>query len=181
MSARRMPSSGWHNCCLPLSESSSEVIAMYVSNVGAAQTPFQFRSARSTQDVLQSSTPDDLGAARASSGQSGSYDFSSLTPEAFTKNVNDLFNAGKISKDEVQSASSLALLLPGGRVPLDPIQLNSTQNSAPPTNFLEKLRQKIAVDGHSGYAAPGQVQAEQSLLNVLTALQGKPKGVDKLA
>src|SRR5215203_5932760 len=58
----------------------------------------------------------------------------------------------------------------------DTTQLNST-----PINFLQKLRQEIAIDEQTGYAAPGQVQLEHSLLDALTALQGTAKGLDRLA
>ena len=154
---------------------------MYVSNTVAAQSPFQFRSYPPSPGVSTPSAADASGAPQASSGRGGSYDFTSLTPKGFMKNVNDLFNAGKISQQDMNAAWSLALLPPGIQLSVDPAsQLNSSYSTAH-INFLEKLRQQIDIDQQNGYAAPGQVQREQTLLDTLTALQGTPKGVDKLA
>jgi hypothetical protein len=97
------------------------------------------------------------------------------------KNVNDLFNAGKISEQDMNAAWSLALVPPGIQLSVDPAsQLNSSY-STQHINFLEKLRQEIDIDQQNGYAAPGQVRREQMLLDTLTALQGTPKAVDRLA
>ena len=59
------------------------------------------------------------------------------------KNVNDLFNAGKFSMQEWGSALTSALVPPGEQVSFnhDTTQLNST-----PINFLQNLRQEIAID-----------------------------------
>jgi len=154
---------------------------MYVSNTFAAQSPFQFRSSPPSPGVSKPSAADTSGAPQASSGPGGSYDFTSLTPKGFMKNVNDLFNAGKISEQDMNAAWSLALVPPGIQLSVDPAsQLNSSY-STQHINFLEKLRQEINIDQQNGYAAPGQVQREQMLLDTLMALQGTPGGVDKLA
>ena len=61
------------------------------------------------------------------------------------------------------------------------IKLPGSRNATLPKNYLESLQQLIGYDKQNSFAVPGQVQAEQSFLDKLTALQGTPKGVDKTA
>ena len=142
---------------------------MYVSNAAAVLSTFP---ARGPQQVAQSpltSSPPEAGVPQASSSQGGSYDFTSLTPDNFIKNVNELLNAGKISTADFKVALRMTIKLPGSR------------NATLPKNYLESLQQLIGYDKQNSFAVPSQVQAEQSFLDKLTALQGTPKGVDKTA
>jgi hypothetical protein len=141
---------------------------MYISNIFAPQPALQVRNGQQTTQSTPS-TPDRADTARPSSSQGGSYDFTSLTPKDFTKNVNELFKAGKISLADWGVALTLTMKLPG-----DP-------NPTGPKNFLESLQRQLNVDKQNGVAVPGQVEREQSFLDTLTALQGTPKGVDKTA
>ncbi len=102
-----------------------------------------------------------------------------MTSRELTKTTNDLFNAGKISEDDVHAVLRLTLPLPrlvGGELvatPEPPTQLH---------NYMAEAQQLLATDKASAYAVPGQIEAEQSLIEKFMALQGTPKGgIDKTA
>jgi hypothetical protein len=102
----------------------------------------------------------------------------SMTSSELIKTTSDLFNAGKVSLDDVHAVLSLTLPLPrlvGGQLVATP------DSSTQVHNYIAEARQRLATDkANSGYAAPGQIDAEQSLIEKFMALQGLPKGgVDK--
>ena len=111
--------STWHVRCLSFSVCDRIALgrAMYVSNTVAAQPPFQFRSYPPSPGVSTPSAADPSGAPQASSGRGGSYDFTSLTPKGFMKNVNDLFNAGKISQQDMNARGAWPYCRPGYSCP----------------------------------------------------------------
>jgi hypothetical protein len=152
----------------------SESAVMNVSTILASQSGFQFRSAQSVQKSQNLSGPVGAGVRdpQASSGQGGSYDFTSLTPDQYIQTINELYKAGKISSQDFKTA-------PFGSGAVS--KLLGSPDGTQTHNFLERLQNVIDYDKQSPVAQPGQVEREQSLLDTLTDLQGTPKGVDKLA
>lgn len=150
-----------------ISNATSSYASLLSARVGSSKTNAQTIFSSDSQSAAPA-TPD------AASQQSGSYDFTSISPSDVQKAASDLLKSGQLTGEE----SGFLALHSGG-----PLQLLNGSHAAQdsPENFLQKLQQVISYDSQNPYVQSSQVQAEQSLLDKLTALQGTPQGVDKLA
>jgi hypothetical protein len=152
------------------------IFEMIISNAASSYASASSTRKSNAQTILSSDSQDAASASTDGTSQQGkSYDFTSISPSDLQKAASDLLKSGQLTGEE----SGLLALHSGGSLQL----LNGSQaaQGSQPENFLQKLQQAISYDSQNPYAQSSQVQAEQSLLDKLTALQGTSQGVDKLA
>lgn len=162
---------------------------MTISSVGSAYTflsTFSARSgnsAKSTPNLSESIAP---SSAAPSSQNSGSYDFTAMSPLDVQKTTDELYNSGKITLSDKWLITTLFASkfeqTPDGGVTFRRLTESDGAEATQPRNILREFEQQIGNEKKNpSYLAPGQLELMQALYEKITALQNAPNGIDRHA